>query len=47
MLAEKTISQLKEGEIFREETTGIGHFQSIKTDVWLNFLKTTDTIKIG
>ena len=24
----------------------IGHFQSIKTDVWLNFLKTTATIKI-
>ena len=27
--------------------TGIGHFQSIKTDVWLNFLKTTNTIRIG
>ena len=26
---------------------GIGHFQSIKTDVWLNFLKTNDTIRIG
>ena len=26
---------------------GIGHFQSIKTDVWLNFLKTTNTIRIG
>ena len=25
----------------------IGHFQSIKTDVWLNFLKTTNTIRIG
>ena len=27
--------------------TGIGHFQSIKTDVWLHFLKTTNTIRIG
>ena len=27
--------------------TVIGHFQSIKTDVWLNFLKTTNTIRIG
>ena len=25
----------------------IGHFQSIKTDVLLNFLKTTNTIRIG
>ena len=27
--------------------TGIGRFQSIKTDVWLNILKTTNTIRIG
>ena len=25
----------------------IGHFQSIKTDVLLNFLKTTDTIQVA
>ena len=28
-------------------TQGIGHFQSIKTDNWLNFLKTTNAIRIG
>ena len=30
-----------------EKSVVIGHFQSIKIDVWLNFLKTTNTIRIG
>ena len=38
------VKHLKAGCISSSVKLSIGHFQSIKTDVLLNFLKTTNTI---